>query len=701
MSKIGILDVLGENPNPFTNQPYSENYKQKAKYWSALPAYEMADTIIETIRANQVVLVVSGTGSGKTVLLPKFAAHVLDYKGKVAVTLPKQIIAKSSAEFAAELLDVKLGKQVGYQYKGSPKGSKSEDTKILYATDGTIVQRLLNDPELRDFDIVIIDEAHERKIQIDFLLYLLKNAISLREDLKVIIMSATINSDIFKSYFIDNRFKEINVGGKTNYPIKSVFLNEATDYNGIILKGFEILARLLTEETGDILFFITSQAEAFDMCKKLDNIKKKGNIFCVEVYAGMDPERQELAQDKDKYKKGSFDRKVIFATNVAESSLTIDGIMWVIDTGYELKSSYDPGKRAKVLERQLITMAQAKQRMGRTGRTGPGTCYHLYTQDEFENRMVKFPEPDIRTSDITSECLRLLALSHIKTSEKLLNVLTKLIEPPREIYIRDALAKLMQMGLIENGTITKVGMMVNKISNEPMIGKTLLYSIFCNCKREVINIMALLDASSSKMSEIFTIQQQLNRIRYQNKNDPEKMKRLTNELTNKFKNVQKKFKHKYGDFNSLLKIYENYRQHSNNDKYCENNFLKRSTLSKARKYSYKIASDIDKYKGELENESLMNELGINKDILNHDIHDRIIYCFLNGFYINRASVVSKIKKSYQLVNANGKAEIEKMSFVYSSKNIPTNVIYSEYFMMLGNASLNIVSKIPTHIDKMI
>ena len=174
MTNIGILDPLGEHYNPVTNEPYSDTYKELAKKWSMFPAYEKARDIISSIQDNQIILVISGTGSGKTVLLPKFLLHVLDYKGHIGITLPKQIIAKSAAEFAAKTLDLELGKQVGYQYKGSEKEMRGKNPNLLYATDGSIVARLMNDPELKEFDGIIIDEAHERKIQIDFLLFLLK-----------------------------------------------------------------------------------------------------------------------------------------------------------------------------------------------------------------------------------------------------------------------------------------------------------------------------------------------------------------------------------------------------------------------------------------------------------------------------------------------------------------------------------------------
>ena len=402
MEKIGILDPEGKNNNPLTGKPYSDEYKKLARVWSTFPAYKKALEIIADVIKYQVILIVADTGSGKTVLAPKFVLHAFNYDGRVAITFPKQIIAKSSAEFAAKTLDVEVGKEVGYQYKGSPRDSKSTDTKLLYATDGTIVARLLKDPELKDFDAVIVDEAHERKVQIDFLLYLLRETLKKRPLFRVVIMSATINADLFESYFSKFSFKKIDISGERTYPIQSIFLKSPVRYQEALDEGFKILVTTIhnddVSKTGahDILFFVTSSSEAFEMCRKLQeelgkkNIKltQNDNVFCVEVFAGMNPDNQKLAQDRDLYKtKGNYGRKVVIATNVAESSLTIDGIKFVIDSGFELKSSYDPDHRARRLDRKLITNAQAKQRMGRAGRTEPGVCYHLYTKNDFDNLM--------------------------------------------------------------------------------------------------------------------------------------------------------------------------------------------------------------------------------------------------------------------------------------------------------------------------
>jgi pre-mRNA-splicing factor ATP-dependent RNA helicase DHX15/PRP43 len=224
---IGILDPDGTNPNPLTGEAYSEKYRELSAKWREFPAYQKVNEILKAIKDNNVILVTSGTGSGKTVLIPKFCLHALNYDAKIGITLPKKIITKSAAEFAAATLDVKLGDVVGYQYRGSDRKHRSSKNKLLYATDGTIMARLLSDPLLKDFDAVIIDEAHERSVRIDFLLYLLKDVIKNRPEFKLIIMSATINVDIFKKYYESMAFVHIDIGGRTNYEIESIFLKNS------------------------------------------------------------------------------------------------------------------------------------------------------------------------------------------------------------------------------------------------------------------------------------------------------------------------------------------------------------------------------------------------------------------------------------------------------------------------------------------
>lgn len=535
----GILDPNGKNKNPLNDNKYSDKYIELANIWKKFPAYEEAKDHIKKINNNQVNLVISGTGSGKTVLFPKFALHSLDYVGKIAITLPKKIIAKSAAEFSAKTLDVELGVDVGYQYRNSSRDgiTFSDDTKLLYMTDGTLLARLLSDPELKDFDIVIIDEAHERKVNIDFLLLLLRRVLVKRKDFKLIIMSATINDKIFKDYFNNVGFNVINIGSKTNYPIESIYLDEDIKPKEYLDVGIDMINKFISKNINGIMFFVTSVSETKKICENIDSNK----IECISVYSGMDKDREMLATDQ-KYFEEKFPNKIklIISTNVAESSLTIEGINIVIDSGLELKSKFDYNKRINILEKGFITKAQVKQRKGRTGRTGKGTCYHLYTKKRYD-KMDDFPLPTIRVESISYEMIRLLNTNMINSVDELRNILNEFIEPPSKKQIESELKYLEDNNIIElGGGLTRLGEIASKLQMDVEDSLMLMMGYRLGCYKEILLLIIFLNALNNSMDKIII------------SDDDERSSDIFNKL-------KKEYDNKYGDFIGILKIYNDYK----------------------------------------------------------------------------------------------------------------------------------------------
>ena len=676
---IGILDPEGKNPNPLTGNPYSDDYRKLAEKWTKVPIYKRANEIIDMIKEYQVMLIISSTGSGKTILTPKFAAHALNYKGRIVTTLPKQMTAKSAAEFAAKTLDVKLGEEVGYQYKGSEKNAKSAKTKLLYATDGTVVARLLKDPKLTDFDAVIIDEAHERKVQIDFMLYLLRRTLEVRPELKVIIMSATINEQIFASYFSSFKFAKIDVGGERLHPIKSIFLKESITQAEYLDKGYDILKKILKEDdtsksgAHDIIFFAPSVADALDICRR--TTADKLDVYCIEVYSGMPSDREELAMHKDKYKQYGKNRKLIVATGVAESSLTFDGLKYVIDSGYEFYGYYDPEIDARVLNKSFITQAQAKQRMGRAGRTEPGICYHLYTENEFNNKMEKYPEPNIRVSNIYQECLSLLSYPQVDTIEKLLDVLSNFIEPPKEVYIRSAINQLKYLNLIDNEKITKLGQIVNGMQMDPMMAVSIYAARLMKCSNEVILILSTIETAKNNISEIF----------HMPKHDKEKM--------DKFYVAKRKFEHKSGDHLSIYEVMSKYaemivtNEETKLKKFISDNFLNKKVIEKSYKY-YK------KYKGSLMNTfKTIPELETLKD---KTLEQKVLSALAYGYKYHMGFLRDKV---YSTSKAD-KIKLSRSTFL-DNRSLPQTIFYSELFSSNGRLEINIASKITPKVDEIV
>jgi HrpA-like RNA helicase len=702
---IGILDPAGKYNNPLTGKPYSEAYRNLAKIWSRFPAYNEPEKIIDDIRSHNVILVVSGTGSGKTVLFPKYVLHAFDYDAKIAITLPKQLIAKSAAEFAADTLDVRIGHEVGYQYRGSGKGAANPSTKLLYCTDGTLVARILTDPELKEFDAALIDEAHERKVNIDFLLYLLRNVLKVRPEFKLVIMSATINQEIFKKYYQEFNYVDLSIGTKTNYPIKSIFIKEPLDINSneYLTKGISQIHRLLQEpDKGGILFFVTSITETNTMCDLLATQDKtfKDHNICVPVYSGMLDEQQKIATDKDYYRGFVKDgRKVIIATNVAESSLTIEGITYIIDSGLELRSRFDPINRIDILEKTMITHAQAKQRMGRTGRTGPGTCYHLYTEHMFNEQMNRFPAPAIRVESISYEMIRLMAIPGISNVLELKNVLNRFIEPPDKKYIDAELNYLEEMGIISStgdyGALSETGIKVVDLQLEPSKGLALIMGYRLRCFREVVAIYAVIDKIKGSIEGLFTLPETMDLLDDSASGNDSgtgngKSKQNVQRLMGKFDKVKKDFSNKYGDHIAILKIFQEYEKLRGDDKklndWTYRYFLKRNVLESAYQ-TYRVMKY--RYKDKL---AKFNLGAPNQGILGMDLKYRVMACLMYGSSLN----VLKIKNDKLETEAGNirNIQLEKNSFVDLDKTKTSKLFYYQLFRYNNTpVRAKIVSKI--------
>lgn len=573
--RIGILDPSGENLNPITLLPYTDEYKRLAKFWSDFPAYKEAKNIIKDISDNQLLFVISGTGSGKTVLIPKFALHHTDYVGRVAVTLPKRVVTHSAADFAAKTLDVKLGEDIGYIYKGAPRDASNENNKIVYMTDGSLIMKFVNDPLLNEYKVIIIDEAHERKIQIDLIMLFLKKLLESgkRPDLKVIIMSATIDGEKYKKYFPGIKSKIINISGKPNYPINVIFSKQHV--KNYLREGYEIINDLITpKERRDILFFLTSSNEAFQMCRKIKLDHPK--TYCIEVYGDMPKQFKIYAESRDEFTKlGDYREKLIMATNVAESSLTIDGLNYVVDSCHELYSYFDPEHAANVLEKRLITKAQAIQRQGRVGRTQPGTCYHLVTQEEF-NSLEQFPTPDILRQDITLELVKIILVTNEKTLDAGVNQLSELMDPPKKKYIDYSINLLQFYNIISDGVLTKLGNDISSFSSLSLNRALfLLYSYQLYCAKEASIIIAMMETLGGKFTNIFLKDEK------KNKSYDKMIDKYARELSDKS-----------GDHISFYKLYELYTDAVDKPKFLAKYNLRGDTFNTVKKladqYYYKV-----------------------------------------------------------------------------------------------------------------
>ena len=602
---IGLYDPNGLYNNPLTNEPYQNLYSNEilnklpatyinlAKIWSNQLVYQNKDAIIESIEKNQITLAKAGTGVGKTILIPRIALHAFDYKENVICTIPKKILTRKTAEFVAQCMDVKIGEYVGYFYKDGKEINKNGiETKLTFTTTGSLISSITgSDPLLSNYKCVIVDEVHERSVETDLLLLLLKKACMKRKDLKVIIMSATVNIETFNNYFPKSSYKfgEIDAGNHTSYKIISKFFPRPRDWKAFTI---EIIMKLLKKTSrGDIMVFIKSKSDGNQLRESLNRemsnfrkqfikkTKKKSrtqtqksrtqtqksippeyeiNPYCAILDGKTSKKEENLATDEYAYKLLKDDngypytRKIVFTTNVAESSLTVDGVIYVIDSGLEYTSSYEPTMRVNRLLESNIAQSSVKQRSGRVGRTQMGFCIHLYSEDDFE-KFQEYPTPSIEKENITMTLLDLLKMSDINTVKKLRVFLDEFISPPHETFISDGLNTLYALGAITNinndGKITPMGFALSKFRVlEPNSARSLIASHFYGCSISVCDIVALSVIADGRLDSIFTPYRP----------DKKKSNEWNKKEAEKYKKVMTSYKHSYGDYMSLLKAYKMY-----------------------------------------------------------------------------------------------------------------------------------------------
>ena len=479
---MSTFNPLILDKNPWTNVPFQNiyindqdspnTYRGYNESLIHLPIYKKRDEFIDVLSKHRVIFIESGTGSGKTVLVPRFIEHLHDYHAKMIITIPKKESVRSAAEYQAKLNDVELGKEIGYQFRGQ-KRHDSKITKMLYCTDGTLVQMLLHEPLLHGINVVIIDEAHERSIQIDLLLFLLKRIFQSREDFQLVIMSAKANTKVFADYFMDPvfKFKLLNAGEETTFPIQEIYLDKAIDDSVLFLpKAIDIVEDILKEtNTGDILVFVTSHGEASKakrlLADRIDYLntntvlkKNKTQKLTVQTeneetplviymgvgFADMGRLNKNLLLQKNTFREKTnnrgrnYNRRISFVTNFAESSLTMKGYSFVIDSGWEFSKVYFPENLVSRLMLRRISNAQRIQRRGRVGRMGPGVVYYLYTKTEAK-AFNDFPTPSILSSDLTEYIVKFFQLPDVTDLGILGKLLMQLIEPPPVTNVISAL----------------------------------------------------------------------------------------------------------------------------------------------------------------------------------------------------------------------------------------------------------------------
>ena len=448
----------------------------------SLPIFKEKDAIKEAIKNNQVVIVCGDTGSGKTTQLPLICLDLgYGFKGKIGCTQPRRIAATSVALRVAEELKTTLGELVGHEVRFDKQ--YTDHTMIKFMTDGILLAETQFDLKLFQYDVLIVDEAHERSLNIDFALGYLKEILPTRKDLKVIISSATLEAKKFSEFFDDAPI--FTVEGRT-FPIDDVYIDdysEDEDIDVLVDRGVQWITDIDAE--GDLLVFLPGEKEIHD-CERKIKARHYSHTEVLPLYARLG------AIDQQKIFKPQSHRKIILATNVAETSLTIPGIRYVVDTGFARISRYSNNSQVQKLQTEWISKANVKQRRGRCGRVEAGVCIHLYTKEIFE-AMPEFADPEIRRTSLAGVVLQMKKLKLKELGE------FPLIDQPNRKMIQMAYQNLFAMGAIDNDrNLTPMGEKILMYPLDPHIARMIIEGNERNCLNEILILAAVLSSQDPR-----------------------------------------------------------------------------------------------------------------------------------------------------------------------------------------------------------
>lgn len=454
-----------------------------------LPIYAYHDSLLEAIRNYPVLIIEGETGSGKTTQIPQYL-HEVGYSelGKIGCTQPRRVAAMSVAARVAQEMDVKLGNQVGYSIRF--EDCTSDETVIKYMTDGMLLREFLTEPDLRSYSVMIIDEAHERTLNTDILFGLIKDVARFRDDIKIIVASATLDATKFSQYFDDAPI--FKIPGRM-YPVDILYTKapEADYLDAAIVTVLQI--HITQPLPGDILVFFTGQEE-IEAAEEALLQRTRGlgsrirELLIRPIYATLPSERQ--AQVFEPTPEGA--RKVVLATNIAETSLTIDGICFVVDTGFCKQTNYNAQTGMESLLVQPVSQAMANQRAGRAGRTAPGKCFRLYTAWSYKNELDVNTVPEIQRTNLASVVLLMKSLG----VNDLLHF--DFMDPPPEKALIRSLEQLYALGALNAlGELTKLGRRMAEFPLDPMMAKALLASEQFGCVEEVMTVCAMLSVNNA------------------------------------------------------------------------------------------------------------------------------------------------------------------------------------------------------------
>ncbi|XP_006454167.1 hypothetical protein AGABI2DRAFT_189464 [Agaricus bisporus var. bisporus H97] len=527
----------------------------------SLPIYKLRNQLLQAIGDHQVLIVVGDTGSGKTTQMVQYMAEEgYADKGRIGCTQPRRVAAMSVAKRVSEEVGCRLGQEVGYTIRF--EDCTSPETRIKYMTDGMLQRECLIDPLCSSYSVIMLDEAHERTIATDVLFGLLKKAVKRRPDLKLIVTSATLDAEKFSKYFYGCPI--FTIPGRA-YPVEMLYTKDPeNDYLDASL--ITVMQIHLSEPPGDVLLFLTGQEEIDTACEILfERMKALGpkvpELIILPIYSALPSEVQSRVFEPTP--PGA--RKVVIATNVAETSLTIPGIYYVVDPGFSKQNAYDPRLGMDSLVVMPISQAQARQRAGRAGRTGPGKCYRLYTEAAYRNEMLPNSIPDIQRTNLSSTILQLKAMG--------INDLLSFdfMDPPPSQTMLTALENLYALSALDDeGLLTRLGRKMADFPMEPPLAKMVIASVDLGCSEDILSIVAMLSVQT---------------VFYRPK-----------EKQSQADSKKAKFHQPEGDHLTLLTVYNGWKAANFSNPWCYENFIQARSMRRAQDVRKQLLGIMDRYK---------------------------------------------------------------------------------------------------------
>ncbi|KAF2405275.1 hypothetical protein EJ06DRAFT_545813 [Trichodelitschia bisporula] len=597
-----------------------------------LPMFLYRKELLDALKEHQNMIVSSETGSGKTTQIPQYILEENLNSGlMIGVTQPRRVAAMSVAARVAEERGTRLGQEVGYSVRFEQK--ISEKTKIKFLTDGMLLRELVADPTLSQYSVIMLDEAHERTLSTDMLLAFLKDLSRARSDLKVIISSATLNSAKFSAFMDDCPI--FHVPGRT-HPVTTLFTSapEASYLDAAVTTVFQI--HLSQPMGGDILVFLTGQDDIELGVERIEEtIKKLGNrakpLVVIPIYANLPSEMQARIFEPTPQDT----RKVVLATNIAETSLTIDGIKYVIDSGLAKENLFNPATGTESLQVTPISRASAEQRAGRAGRTGPGTCLRLYTKYSYYSELQEEPVPEIQRSNLCQPVLFLKTIGVDNIIE-----FDFLDAPSPEALIKSLELLYMLGALASDGRVTRLGRQMVEFPTDPQLAAALIASHKFGCVQEILTIVAMLGEAANLFFR------------------PKDQKVHAD-------SARARFTHKDGgDHMTLLNVYNAWVDTEYSMPWCRENFVQYRSLQRARLVREQLEALCDRV-----------EIPTDSSVGASD-HVSVLKALLAGYFSHTATL-TRDGQHYRTLRSNLTVRIHPSSVLAADGMKPKVVMYHE------------------------